>query len=112
MFPLRSSLLFCVQIEEEERARIQQIKDEECEKAMKELEAWKEKQKVAEEEEGAEEARRRQQDAAQQEAKQIHHHRNRETVLTPGWNLNAAKGKKQTHLVHWILIGHKPMIHF
>lgn len=90
-------MFFCVQIEEEERARIQKMKNDECEKAMKELEAWKEKQKAAKEEEEAEEARRRQQVAAQQEAKQIHH----EKLRTPVWNPNAAEGKEQTLDSDW-----------
>lgn len=83
-------LVFCVQIEEEERARIQRMKDEECARALKELESWKEKQKEAEEEE---EARRRLQEAAEQETKQVHQRRKPEKVIAPVRNPSRAEGK-------------------
>ncbi|MCI4378923.1 hypothetical protein PGIGA_G00221880 [Pangasianodon gigas] len=79
-----------MKIEEEERARIQRMKDEECERAVKELEAWKEKQREAEEEE---EARRRQQEAAAQETKQIHQHRKAEKIITPARNPSRPEGE-------------------
>lgn len=77
-----------MQIEEEERAKIQRMKDEECARVVKELEAWKGKQREAEE------ARRRKQEAAAQEAKQIHQHRNPEKFLTPVRNPSRAEGKQ------------------
>lgn len=82
-----------MQIEEEERARIQRMKDEECTRAIKELEDWKAKKREAEEEE---EARRRKQEAATQETRPVHQHRKPEKVLTPGVNLSQDKGKKTT----------------
>ncbi|KAK3549063.1 hypothetical protein QTP70_030121 [Hemibagrus guttatus] len=77
-----------MKMEEEERARIQRMKDEECARAVKELEAWKERKRVEEEEE---EARRRRQEAAAKETTQIHKHRK---VLTPGRNPSRAEGEK------------------
>ncbi|KAB5574637.1 hypothetical protein PHYPO_G00211310 [Pangasianodon hypophthalmus] len=79
-----------MKIEEEEQVRIQRMKDEECERAVKELEAWKEKQREAEEEE---EARRRQQEAAAQETKLIHQHRKPEKIITPARNPSRPEGE-------------------
>ncbi|XP_053479696.1 dynein assembly factor 4, axonemal isoform X1 [Ictalurus furcatus] len=79
-----------MKIEEEERARIQRMKDEECARALKELESWKEKQKEAEEEE---EARRRLQEAAEQETKQVHQRRKPEKVIAPVRNPSRAEGE-------------------
>ncbi|MCJ8733049.1 hypothetical protein PDJAM_G00218520 [Pangasius djambal] len=76
-----------MKIEEEERARIQRMKDEECARAVKELEAWKEKQREEEE------ARRRQQEAAAQETKQILQHRKPEKITTPAQNLSRPEGE-------------------
>ncbi|XP_062861079.1 dynein assembly factor 4, axonemal [Trichomycterus rosablanca] len=68
-----------MKLEEEKRANIQKMKDEECAKAIAELEAWKEKpRKQAEEEE----VRRRLQEAAVQDRKQSHQERNSEKAST------------------------------
>lgn len=89
VFPTMASILyllhFCVQMEEEERARIQRMKDEECARAVKELEAWKEKKRVEEEEE----------EVAAKETEPIRQHRKAEKVLTPGPNSSRAEGKKK-----------------
>ncbi|XP_053356926.1 dynein assembly factor 4, axonemal [Clarias gariepinus] len=83
-----------MKIEDEKRDRIQKMKDEECARALKELEAWKEKQKEAREEE--EETRRRLQERAAQETKQIHQHRMPEKVTTPGPNQSRAEAGKKS----------------
>ncbi|KAF4071861.1 hypothetical protein AMELA_G00267760 [Ameiurus melas] len=79
-----------MKIEEEERATIQRMKDEECARALKELQSWKETQKEVEEEE---EARRRLQEAAEQETKQVHQRRKPEKVITPVRNPSRAEGE-------------------
>ncbi|XP_026990443.2 dynein assembly factor 4, axonemal [Tachysurus fulvidraco] len=80
-----------MKLEEEERARIQKIKDEECTKAMKELEAWKEKREAEEEEK----VQRTKQEAAAKERKQNHQHRKPEKVKTPVPNPSRAEGEKR-----------------
>ncbi|XP_058244383.1 dynein assembly factor 4, axonemal isoform X2 [Hemibagrus wyckioides] len=82
-----------MKMEEEERARIQRMKDEECARAVKELEAWKEKKRVEEEEE---EARQRKQEVAAKETEQIRQHRKAAKVLTPGPNPSRAEGEKSS----------------
>ncbi|XP_060780189.1 dynein assembly factor 4, axonemal [Neoarius graeffei] len=79
-----------MKIEDEERTRIQRMKDEVCAKALKDLEVWKEKQREAEEEE---EARRRLQEAAAQETKQVREHGKTEKVITPARNLSRTEGE-------------------
>ncbi|KAI5097915.1 dyslexia susceptibility 1 candidateprotein 1 protein [Silurus meridionalis] len=83
-----------MKMEEEERMRIQTMKEEECARAVKELESWKEKKKEVEKEE---EAQRRLQDTDVQETKQIHQQRKPETVITPvqpQQHLSRAQGEK------------------
>ncbi|XP_026876598.2 dynein assembly factor 4, axonemal isoform X1 [Electrophorus electricus] len=58
-----------MKLEEEERASIQRMKDEECARATVELEAWKEKQRKMVEEE---EARRRMQGTTTHNDKHVH----------------------------------------
>ncbi|KAF5891570.1 dyslexia susceptibility 1 candidate 1 protein, partial [Clarias magur] len=82
-----------MKIEDEKRDRIQKMKDEECARALNELEAWKEKQKEAQEED---ESRRRSQERAAQETKQIHQHRKPEKVPTPGPNPSRAEAGKKS----------------
>ncbi|XP_017560491.1 dynein assembly factor 4, axonemal [Pygocentrus nattereri] len=69
-----------MKLEEEERARIQTMKDEECARATAELEAWKEKQRKTAEEE---DARRMLQGASTQADKQVPKQRKPEKAAQP-----------------------------
>ncbi|KAL7870212.1 hypothetical protein SRHO_G00077090 [Serrasalmus rhombeus] len=69
-----------MKLEEEERARIQTMKDEECARATAELEAWKEKQRKTAEEE---DARRMLQGASTQADKQGPKQRKPEKAAQP-----------------------------
>ncbi|KAL7879210.1 hypothetical protein AOLI_G00101840 [Acnodon oligacanthus] len=88
-----------MKLEEEERARIQTMKDEECARATAELEAWKEKQRKTAEEE---EARRMLQGATTQADKQVPKQRKPEKAAqTPSrteGRINSGKKDKQKDL--------------
>ncbi|XP_066541140.1 dynein assembly factor 4, axonemal [Hoplias malabaricus] len=81
-----------MKFEEEERARVQRMKDEECARASAELEAWKEKQRKVSEEE---EERPRLQETCVMHNKQIHKHRHTEKTcaVKPAQNNSTMEGQ-------------------
>ncbi|KAG9273450.1 dynein assembly factor 4, axonemal [Astyanax mexicanus] len=82
-----------MKLEEEERARIQKIKDEECAKASMELEAWKKNQRRLAEEE---EARRRLQEPPVQKSRPVHQQREPEKACVMRASNNPSKTEGQT----------------
>ncbi|XP_072551181.1 dynein axonemal assembly factor 4 [Salminus brasiliensis] len=82
-----------MKLEEEERVRIQRMKDEECARVSVELEAFKEKQrKMAEEEE----ARRRLQGAPVQNNMHVHHQKEPDKACVTRAAHNSSKTEGQT----------------